>query len=177
MPNTTVDPMKSTTIIPVHSFIDLITNSSTEIFVSANTGAIKTIKQLVENLLTIGGGTLTADQVFKFETVYACEHDYDEVFMSKDEMKAKKAELKAKLEKAAKKTDEDIPSDEDDSDDPEDRDEFEKLGWKFWDKDDEQTTIAVRVTALVTDDSTAVKAAKILSDLDSLFTYEEKYNG
>lgn len=54
-------------IIPVHSFVDLITNSSSEIFVSADQDTVNAVKKLVNTLLTAGGGKLTADDLFTFK--------------------------------------------------------------------------------------------------------------
>jgi len=45
--------MKSIKIF-VHSFVDLITNSSTEIYISASEKTIESIEKLVDNILTLG---------------------------------------------------------------------------------------------------------------------------
>lgn len=37
--------------IPVHSFIDLITNSSTEVYISASRNAVKMAKELIQSIL------------------------------------------------------------------------------------------------------------------------------
>lgn len=50
--------------IPIHSFVDLITNSSTEIYIEADTGTIEAIKSLVNNLLKIAKSELTVDDLF-----------------------------------------------------------------------------------------------------------------
>ena len=55
--------MKSITL-RIHSFIDIITNSSTEIFVKANDETIKNIRSLVNNILSIGGSQLKCDDIF-----------------------------------------------------------------------------------------------------------------
>lgn len=52
--------------IKIHSFVDLITNSSTEIYVEADESTITTIKELINNLLKLGGSKLTADELFEF---------------------------------------------------------------------------------------------------------------
>lgn len=63
-------------IIPVHSFVDLVTNSSTEIFVSADENTLKALKALVNNILKAGGSEVTADMMFDFqigvEDPYSC---------------------------------------------------------------------------------------------------------
>ena len=50
--------------IRIHSFIDIITNSSTEIFVQANMNTVKNIKALIDSVLAIGGSKLKCDDVF-----------------------------------------------------------------------------------------------------------------
>ena len=65
----------------IHSFIDIITNSSTEIFVQANDETIKNIKLLVDNILKIGGSSLRCDDIFTMsikEERYAPGDDYYE---------------------------------------------------------------------------------------------------
>lgn len=52
--------------IRLHSFADLITNSSTSIYVAADESTIKSIKEIIDNILKIGGSTLTANDLFKF---------------------------------------------------------------------------------------------------------------
>lgn len=52
---------------PLHSFVDLITNSSTEIYIEASEKTIETLKELINNLLTMGGSKLTCDDLFTIE--------------------------------------------------------------------------------------------------------------
>ena len=56
-------------VLRIHSFIDIITNSSTEIFVQANDETIKNIKNLVNSILTIGGSSLKCDDIFEMSIV------------------------------------------------------------------------------------------------------------
>jgi len=49
--------------IPIHSMIDLITNSSTEIFVTSDS-SVKPAKELLTELLKINGSDKTCDEVF-----------------------------------------------------------------------------------------------------------------
>ena len=51
-------------IIPVHSFVDTITNSSTEIYVSATEKTIETLKKIVNDTLAIAGSTLSCKDLF-----------------------------------------------------------------------------------------------------------------
>lgn len=53
--------------IKIHSFIDIITNSSTEIFVKASNNTIKSIKELVNSLLAIAKSEMKFDDIFTIE--------------------------------------------------------------------------------------------------------------
>ena len=69
--------------LKIHSFIDIITNSSTEIYVQASDSTIKSIKSLVNSLLAIGGSSLKCDDIFIMKLVsdrdeYEDEEDEDE---------------------------------------------------------------------------------------------------
>lgn len=59
----------SPVLIPIHSFVDLITNSSTEIYVSANDKTVGTIREVVDNILVAGGSALKASDLFDFALV------------------------------------------------------------------------------------------------------------
>lgn len=61
--------MKTSIILPIHSFVDLITNSSSEVFMTATEKTVKTVKSLVDNILQAGGSTLKADDLFEFATI------------------------------------------------------------------------------------------------------------
>ena len=51
-------------VIPIHSFVDLITNSSSETFISYDESSINAIKELVNSLLKTAGSALTSDDLF-----------------------------------------------------------------------------------------------------------------
>lgn len=51
-------------IIPIHSFVDVITNSSSEIFISADEGTVKAVKELIDTLLKGVGSAKTSDDLF-----------------------------------------------------------------------------------------------------------------
>jgi hypothetical protein len=53
--------------IPMHSFVDLITNSSTEIYIQASEKTIESIKALVNNILKLGNSDVTCDDLFTIE--------------------------------------------------------------------------------------------------------------
>jgi hypothetical protein len=61
--------------IPVHSLIDLITNSSTEIFVHSE-DAVEPAKELLTELLRLQGSEKTCDEVFEI-SVKQSEEDID----------------------------------------------------------------------------------------------------
>lgn len=52
--------------IKIHSFVDLITNSSTEIYIQADEKTVEAVRGLVNSLLTLGGGAHQADDLFTF---------------------------------------------------------------------------------------------------------------
>jgi len=134
-------------IIPIHSFVDLITNSSSEIFVQADENTVKAIKKLVNDLLTVGGGQVTADDLFTFDIVYCCQDkDWEDVYFTEDEIEAKKKALGDKEDE-----------------------------WT-WGNDRETPTISVRVeTKDKTGGKAAKDAAKVLSNLTGLFEIDSTY--
>lgn len=50
--------------INVHSFIDVITNSSTEIYMWADEGSVKTVKGIIDTILKAAKSDKTADDLF-----------------------------------------------------------------------------------------------------------------
>ena len=54
-------------IIPIHSFVDLITNSSSETYINADKNTVEAIKLLVDNILKSGGSDKKCDDLFKVE--------------------------------------------------------------------------------------------------------------
>ena len=57
-------------IINIQSITDIVTNSSTEVFIRIKETAINTVKELINNLLKISGSTLQADDLFTIEILY-----------------------------------------------------------------------------------------------------------
>ena len=55
-----------TIIIPIHSFIDVITNSSTSVYVGCHDNTIKFAKELVDDLLKAAGSDKTSEDIFEF---------------------------------------------------------------------------------------------------------------
>lgn len=58
--------------IPVHSFVDLITNSSTEIYVQANEQTVKTLKELIAEILKVGKSPFFVDDLFEISLETKC---------------------------------------------------------------------------------------------------------
>ena len=56
--------------IPIHSVVDLITNSSTVIYTQASNNAIKTAKEIINLVLKEAGTGQDADDLFDFRVVY-----------------------------------------------------------------------------------------------------------
>jgi len=53
--------------INVHSFIDVITNSSTEIYVSVGTNTVNFIKNIIDTTLKMAKSDLRSDDLFIFD--------------------------------------------------------------------------------------------------------------
>lgn len=64
-------------VIPVHSFVDLITNSSSEIFVSAGDSTVASAKEIVNKILAAGGSLATCDDLFNISLLYHVRY-YDD---------------------------------------------------------------------------------------------------
>ena len=55
--------------IRIHSFVDLITNSSTEIYIQATEKTVELLKAMINNILLVGKSELTCDDLFEISTV------------------------------------------------------------------------------------------------------------
>jgi len=53
-----------TLIIPIHSFIDVITNSSSEVFITSDEKTIAAVYALVDNILKFAGSTKNSAELF-----------------------------------------------------------------------------------------------------------------
>lgn len=87
------DPFMNTTklyVVDVHSFLDLVTNSSTEIFISANEATVKALKDLVNNILKAGGSAVTADMMFDFTLAVEDPDSYPSKFYPVDSEEGKR---------------------------------------------------------------------------------------
>lgn len=59
-----------TLIIPIHSFVDLITNSSSETYISATSATVQSVKEIIKNLLSLADSSKTADDFFDIDIGY-----------------------------------------------------------------------------------------------------------
>ncbi len=135
--------------------VDLITNSSSEIFVAADTKTVKTIQSIIDHLLTIGGSEKKSKDLFKIELAsgYTTE-DYDVVYLTDKELKEalKNGSVKFNLDHL------------------EEGEELEK-GWKPEPKEGTENSF-IKVTPLV-DSPDIAQAAKLLGSLQELFSGED----
>lgn len=70
--------------IPVHSLIDLITNSSTEIFVHSEK-SVEPAKELLQELLILNGSKEKVEDVFDFSIELGRLEEYFEYYLENDE--------------------------------------------------------------------------------------------
>lgn len=145
-------------VIPVHSMVDLITNSSSEIFVTANEKTVKTIQEIIDQLLALSGSTLKAKNLFKIElaSMYDTE-DYDRVFLTDAEVTEALKSGKVKFN----------------MDHLEEGEENEP-GWRPAPREGTENSY-IKVTSL-TDSKQADKVAKLLNSLQRLFSGEDISN-
>lgn len=167
--------MKNQITINVHSFVDLITNSSSEIFVEASASTITAIKKMLTNVLAAGGSTKTADDLFTFDLGYEVTDtkDYDTVYVSKAEFK--------KIEKAWEEYEESKYSEDDETEGMSDVEKDERDAAKtprYEPRYDESEFHNTRIVVTVKDEASkeAKAAAKTLSDLTGLFNLEATMN-
>jgi len=150
-------------LIPIHSQVDLITNSSSEIFVSTSKSSCTVVKNLITSILALAGSTKTCDDLFIVEVAecYTDEEKYDEVYFTKSEVD----ELDKKGLILADDYDED---DEDNCDDRKSKGRYKKYHHEY---EFEQSKI--KVTALTNEGK---DIAKTLSSLEKLFNIEATMN-
>ena len=149
-----------TTRIPIHSFVDLITNSSSEIFVSADANTVKAVKKLIDNILKASGSDKTADDLFEIGLGYEVTDNetYDNKFVTKSEFE--------KIEEEYQEWE--------DGDQSEDEPRFRP---RYSDGDYSNSNLLVTVKDDVSSEQKAAAkaAAKTLSDLTGLFEIDASY--
>lgn len=138
------------TIIRIHSFVDLITNSSSEIFVSASQSTVNAIKSLLSNVLKAAGSDRAVDDLFTIEIGYeVVAGEYG------DQYPVNAAEFE-KIKKAWYNRDED-------------EDEDAEMLRPYQPGDYIEEVTVVIVTAKDSASKEAKAAAEVLSDLTGLF--------
>lgn len=70
--------------LKTHSIIDVITNSSTEIFISSNNKTIEVAKEFINSLLKATGSKKEADDLFDFITLPEFHHENYIATMAKE---------------------------------------------------------------------------------------------
>jgi hypothetical protein len=75
--------MKTLTI-PVHSFIDVITNSSSEVFVTCNGKTIEVVKSIIKLFLENANIATPVDELFAVELTYDNRDEGDEDYVCTD---------------------------------------------------------------------------------------------
>lgn len=64
-------------IIHIHSWVSLITNSSTEIYTTCNTKAVDMVKEIVNKILKAAKSDKTAEDILQIRT-WQYDYDYEE---------------------------------------------------------------------------------------------------
>lgn len=62
-----MNTLKNKYTIKIHSFIDIITNLSTEIYVAANQKTVESVKEIINGILKVGDSKYTCDDLFTVE--------------------------------------------------------------------------------------------------------------
>ena len=149
-----------TITIPIHSFVDLITNSSSEIFVAADENTIKAVRKLIDNILKASGSDKTSDDLFDIGLGYEVTdiETYDNKFVTKAEFE--------KIEEAYQEWE--------DGDQSGDEPRFQP---SCSDGDYSNSNLLVTVKDDVSSEQKAAAkaAAKTLSDLTGLFEIDASY--
>lgn len=149
--------------IKIHSVVDVITNSSTTIYTMAGAGTIKTIKLMVDSILTIAGSDLKAEDMFDFELEVAGEGDFrwDKWYSETPEVQ----DLKWDDRRAA--YDEYVKGIKESGVEPDWWSEYEGSDYSYED-------VYLHVTAKLENYDAA---AKILDNLSDLFSHEAERDG
>jgi len=69
----------TTLLLHFHSFVDVITNSSTVIYCQCTNGTITTAKKLVDSILKASKSNKTADDLFEFRIVGDKDYELDRI--------------------------------------------------------------------------------------------------
>jgi len=66
--------------VPIHSFVDTITNSSTVIYVQPHENTIEMAKELINTILKMACMDKTADELFRFSIIPGDEYTFLEMY-------------------------------------------------------------------------------------------------
>ena len=152
--------------IKVHSFIDIITNSSSEIYVQASSRTIDSVHKLVNAILSMGNSQVKSEDLFEMELIdEGKEERYDETLAwerDRDEW----------LSKNQGKTEEDYLDEACDGVDLENH-----LNDYFGYEDETRSSVRMRVKLKdsVKSSSNSEIAIKILGNLTGLFSIDASY--
>jgi len=140
-------------IIPIHSFVDIITNSSTVIYVSTYQKTEKMIKEFVNALLKSFGSDKKFDDFFEYKEVNRYPHMDYAVGQIKDDLREKNPDTEdEELEKVAEAM------------------FYKKL--ESDDHDDEYGYDSIREIILTPKNSSA-EAIKLCETIERIFSLEE----
>ena len=70
--------------IPIHSFVDVITNSSTELYVEATEQTVTVAKNILAAVLKATGSTQTVDELFDVTLAYWVRYSIDDNYDRKE---------------------------------------------------------------------------------------------
>ena len=146
-------------IIPLHSFVDLITNSSSEIFVAADANTVKAVKKLIDNVLKAAGSDKTASDLFDISLGYGVTDNetYDTKFVTKAEFE--------KIKEAYQEWEDDDQSGDEPRYDP-----------RYTEDGFSNIIVTVKPDIPTEAKAAAKAAAKTLSDLTGLFQIDATYD-
>jgi len=142
----------ATYLIPFHSFISLITNSSSEIFVCAGDDTAKAIEKLIDNVLRVSGSSVRSRHLFKIDCVDEIRYTNKATGKRVREL-FNAEELKSELAAGV--------FDQEDVDDS---------------IDENHPTSKIRVRALVPITDEVKEIISTLQDLTGLFSIDAEYN-
>ena len=77
--------MKTNFILDIHSVLDVITNSSTSVYVGCHSNTIKFATEMINDLLKAAGSEKSADDVFEFKINVDYDNESDRIYDNLEE--------------------------------------------------------------------------------------------
>ncbi len=174
---------KTSLLIPIHSMVDLITNSSSEIFVAVKGSAAATIVKIIDGILAAGGSDKKCSDLFKVEMAKCYVNaNWDLIYLTDSEAVEQMNKFLAFVKMGPITSIEQMPSEDDVREHIEDISLVETVSAKMEDFTRPLRTALwfephgdsqLKITAL---DPSNDQTAKLLSNLESLFDIEASYN-